>query len=147
MDITNYVCGLAFNLNRSYVLLVEKKRPIWHAGLLNGIGGKINRDEKPVKAMQRTFAAQTGVSDDMRWEEFAVVSGIDAPGGVYTVHFFSAFSDRVLKAHTVKDETIVYRSAHELYRQPVVPDLRFLIPLALDMTSIVKPVVITREEG
>jgi hypothetical protein len=49
---TKYVVGLAFD-DEGRVALIEKNRPAWQRGLLNGIGGKIEGDEMPVETMIR----------------------------------------------------------------------------------------------
>ena len=44
---TEYVCGFAFDNTKQYVTLIEKKRPNWQAGYLNGVGGHIEEGEVP----------------------------------------------------------------------------------------------------
>lgn len=50
-DPTHYVAGFMFNEDRTRVALIEKQKPDWQRGKLNGIGGKIEDDESPVEAM------------------------------------------------------------------------------------------------
>lgn len=50
-----YVLGFKFYNNNGimYAVLIEKKRPEYIAGFLNGIGGKIEENERPIDAMVR----------------------------------------------------------------------------------------------
>lgn len=81
-----YVCGFLFH--EDYVLLVKKNRPDWQAGLLNGIGGKVEPEELSMGAMHREFQEETlGRVDPQVWEEFCVEQGRD-----YRVRFFRATS-------------------------------------------------------
>lgn len=43
------------------VLLIEKQRPEWQKGRLNGVGGKIEPGEADSSAMIREFAEETGL--------------------------------------------------------------------------------------
>lgn len=54
-----YVCGFLFH--RGAVLLVEKKAPEWQAGLWNGVGGKVEKDETVQQAIVREFHEETGL--------------------------------------------------------------------------------------
>ena len=40
--------------------VIKKERPVWQAGLLNAIGGHVEKGEYPVEAMQREFLEETG---------------------------------------------------------------------------------------
>jgi len=62
MSKKHYVMGLCIDRSAGLVLLVEKKQPAWQAGLLNGVGGKIEDDESPDDAMRREFKEETGIS-------------------------------------------------------------------------------------
>src|SRR5687767_2261708 len=91
------------------VLLVRKARPEWQAGLLNGIGGKIQhlpirpqdtelRWESSLEAMRREFTEETGLSVDLEWTVRAQIMPHDRQfkGSVL---FYSATADpHVLKS-------------------------------------------------
>ncbi len=56
-------CGLRrflFSEDRRRVVLINKKRPEWQAGLQNGIGGKVLEGEIYLQAMIREFKEETG---------------------------------------------------------------------------------------
>lgn len=134
---TEYVCGLLFSESRETVALVHKQKPAWQAGKLNGPGGKIERRETPPEAMAREFAKETGVEiAPEQWQPLAVLRGVD-----FTVHFFAAFDNMVFCCRTIEAEQIIVGSvAGALAGEALIPNLRVLIPLALDRSGIVKPV-------
>lgn len=85
--VTLAVCGFAFSADRHQVALVRKLRPAFQAGLLNGIGGKIEPGERPVSAMVREFREETGYLTKPRdWQRFLVLDrgqgGAEAIGRV-----------------------------------------------------------------
>lgn len=79
----HYVLGFAFNANRSEVLLIQKLAPEWQAGRWNGIGGKIEEGEIPIRAMLREDKEETG-----QRREWKLVIIFTCPGG--TVYVFMA---------------------------------------------------------
>lgn len=52
MSEKSYVVGFMLDQAREHVVLIEKNRPAWQAGKLNGVGGKVEPGEFPVNAMQ-----------------------------------------------------------------------------------------------
>lgn len=69
-----YVCGFMFNEEKTRVALIEKKRPNYQLGRLNGIGGKVEDGESPKDAMIREFdeEADLHVTD---WQHFLNING------------------------------------------------------------------------
>lgn len=124
---TDYVCGFAFNEDATLVALIGKLRPEWQAGLLNGIGGHVERQEIPNVAMQREFFEEAGLgfSD---WENFLVLMDANARWRVY---FYRAFGVPLGKVESMTDERV---GVYPVVDGPlsVVPNLRWLIPLAAD---------------
>lgn len=57
----DYVVGYAFRSDYGAVALIEKRKPAWQAGKLNGIGGKIEPGESPEAAMSREFLEEAGL--------------------------------------------------------------------------------------
>jgi 8-oxo-dGTP diphosphatase len=121
-----YSVGFLFNQNASCVALIHKKRPAWQCGLWNGIGGKIEGGEAPKDAMVREFEEEAWVRVE-EWNLFAEIAGAD-----YIISFFRSFDDdKIIKLKTMTDETVM---VHQTRRLPhnCVPNLFWLIPLALD---------------
>lgn len=56
----NFVLGFMFNDSLDHVCMITKNRPLWQAGFLNGVGGKIERVETALEAMTREFQEETG---------------------------------------------------------------------------------------
>lgn len=67
------------------VLLLKKTQPAWQAGLLNGVGGKVEEGEGPFDAARREWREETGDQTAHDWQRFCTEFG---PG--YRVDFFKA---------------------------------------------------------
>jgi 8-oxo-dGTP diphosphatase len=109
------------------VLLIRKNRPAWQAGKLNGIGGRIESEETPDQAMRREFFEETGI-EHQAWQCFCTLR--DDRG--WLVHFFYATGD-VLKAKSLTDEAVVCCGLPALSKSEALPNLQWLIPMALSM--------------
>jgi 8-oxo-dGTP diphosphatase len=137
-----YTCGFLFDRHGDWVWLIKKSKPKWQAELLNGIGGKIEPGETADQAMRREFLEETG-SDVDGWREFLMLSGAD-----YTVSFFRHFwddsevsFDQVAKPIT--EEAPVLADVRNLPVN-VIPNLRWIVPMALDR-YILLPVHVSTE--
>lgn len=124
--IQEYVVGFAFDTQAEKVVLIRKLKPAWQAGLLNGVGGKIEAGELPIDAMIREFEEETGVKTSfIDWTNFLTVRGVES-----TVHCFSAFID-ISKARSAEKEKVETHPVFPLPRD-TIPNLQWIIPLALD---------------
>lgn len=121
----NYVVGFLFRAEGAEVALIMKKRPAWQAGLINGVGGKMEPNEPALDAMRREFKEETG-SPINDWEQFATIVG-----DRYTIHCFCSFEKAVAPLKSVTDEEVDWYAVHDLPGQPLENDLRWLIPMAL----------------
>ena len=126
-----YVCGFLFSEDRRRVVLIRKNRPEWQAGRYNGIGGKIELnenecEESPLQAMRREFDEEAGLRVE-DWKQFARLG--DSRGWV--IYFFYAFGD-VEHVSCMTDEPLFIFPVHSLPPE-VLPNLRWLIPMALSM--------------
>ncbi len=138
----SYVCGFLFSPCGGLVVLIEKNRPAWQAGKLNGIGGKVERGESAGRAMSREFYEETGVLVPISdWGEFATLSGPD-----FRVHFYRAFADSWYNCRSVTDEQVRAVRVSELAHLNAVPNLQILIPLALSKEGL-DVVHLTRGRG
>lgn len=83
--IKRYCLGFGYFVDR--VVLIEKKRPAWQKGFLNGLGGEIEGNETPQQAMTREFIEETGIN--VRQEQWHFVGMLNDPTLVGAeVHIF-----------------------------------------------------------
>lgn len=132
---TKYVLGFYFNPEGTNVVLIEKLKPAWQKGKINGVGGKLEGNELPTvnrvlldtyhTAMAREFKEETGIETKPEdWECFCTYRGKD-----WYMHIFRAFGD-VTQAKTMEAEKILVADVNFLPLN-VVNNLKFLIPMAL----------------
>ena len=122
-----YTVGFAFSPDKTKVALILKKRPRWQRGLLNGIGGKKEEKESFYKCISREFEQEAGVHTD-DWSPFCEMNFNDS----YTqVIFYLTFMD-LSKVKTQTDEKVGIFLVSEINKLKVVPDLKWLIPMALN---------------
>lgn len=128
----NYVVGFAKDINSECVVLIEKNRPKWQKGKLNGVGGHIESGETPFDAMNREFNEEAGgfVSEDA-WRLFFVLEEMDSK---WIVWFFVAEIDiKFISQQT--DEKLVIVDRYDLPSN-VIDNLYWLIPMAFAKSSI-----------
>lgn len=122
----HYVLGFVFSRDQSKVWLMRKRRPKWQAGRINGIGGHIEPKESVADAMRRECREETGVDIPVAaWTYYAAMSFADS-----TIFCFRAHSDEEPKSKT--DEEVYVISVRHL-PPDVIPNLHWLIPMALNM--------------
>ncbi|SEL50468.1 8-oxo-dGTP diphosphatase [Colwellia chukchiensis] len=126
-----YVTGFLFSADASHLVLIKKINPSWQRGLFNGIGGKIETEESSVAAMVRECKEETGVVTSPKvWTQFADIYRPNA----YQVDMYFARTDLAYQAKTQEAETIHLFKVAQLPQQ-LLPNLRWLIPLALDQQA------------
>ena len=134
----SYVLGFPFSADGKRVTLIRKRRPDWQRGRLNGIGGKVEvGDVSTHEAMRREALEEAGI-ERCDWEHVATMYGKG-----WFMDCFASFSDayRKLTARTDEQLEVIYTRG-VLVNDSVMPNLRVLIPLALDRSGIVKPVTL-----
>ena len=122
------VCGFMFSEDGLSVALIRKNRPEWQAGKYNGIGGHIEEGELYIEAIRREFEEETLLKYD-GWELFTMGESSTARVG-----FYRAFTDSVNFVQSATDEKVKIFKLSEL-PDKLVPNLRWLIPLALDKST------------
>lgn len=131
-----YVAGFYFDMPGESVALVRKIRPKWQAGKLNAIGGHIEFGERAIDAMVREFYEETGYpTEPKEWRHFAALGGDG-----YLVHFFETRGEHCSREclRTLTDEEIVIRRvADVMCGHECIPNLRWLLPLALDKDQVI----------
>lgn len=117
-----YVVGFLFRDGE--VALVEKRRPDWQKGFLNGIGGRVEVGETPLAAMVREFSEEAGAKV-YNWRNFGVLSNPEAP---MAVALYAAWEPAEIS--TMTDEQVGWHKLSSLAALRVIPNLRWIIPAA-----------------
>lgn len=122
------MAGFLFSGDREEVVLVEKIRPDWQRGRLNGVGGKIEpSDPSPTAAMIREFEEEAGLRVQ-GWDKFCEIRR----RGDLT-HFFRSFAEGpVGHVRGAEAEKVAAYPVSEVPRLNAMPNLWWLIPMALD---------------
>ena len=121
-----YVLGFAFTTD-GRVALIQKKRPAWQAGRLNGIGGKVEGTEHSAAAMVREFREETGVDTPEKAWQFR--------GRVYcenwSVFVYTCTLEIIKNARTVEDERVflIYLDDLETITEKCIENVDALIQL------------------
>lgn len=141
---TEYVCGFMFSEDRENVLLIQKDRPEWQAGKLNGVGGKIEFvDQERVKfdeafhnysvapcfyAMTREFKEEVGIeTHEQDWTHFATLEGSNS-----RVYCFKTVSNKIFSNKQMESEEPRIIPVEYAHFQNCVPNVPFLLRMALD---------------
>lgn len=142
---TKYVAGFLFSEDRQKVLLIEKNKPDWQKGLLNGVGGKIeDYDNLSIDAMIREFKEEASL-DIENWKSVVSLYGIREEKQIYSVDFFCAYDDSIYQAKAITEENLKIVDTFNL-PENIIFNLCWLIPMCLDDT-IGKPVVVYDMKG
>lgn len=121
------------DLPGSVVLLRKRTRKEpgleWMDGLLNGIGGKVERGESGKQAMARECEEEAGIQVST-WEQVAVVTD-----GTFQLEVFRAHVPEALMVPSRNDvgEPFMIGKCTDVLAQrvPVVPNLQWLLPMAM----------------
>lgn len=136
-----YVLGFAFSRDKCDMIVIEKQKPDWQKGKLNGVGGKVEpEDQSPLHAMVREFKEETGVDTSDRindtingWIHYGtMIFYNDITGQPCRIFLFKMFSNIIYQCKTMEEE-LIFRIAVDtvLTKKPIMHNLPILIPLAL----------------
>lgn len=105
----NYVLGFMFSESLHEVCLIKKNRPVWQAGRINGIGGKVEQDECNLAAMVREFYEETGTATSPKdWVEVAELKFTDTKISTTNVSVFASRNQEAFDtAMTKTDEAVL----------------------------------------
>jgi len=130
MNKIRYCLGFAFSYDLGNVLLIVKNRPIWQAGLLNGIGGKAEDGETTHDAMVRECEEETGLTIDT-WNPFAQIKGDG-----FVIDCFKTKSHLIFEAESLTDEQVnTYPVDYNLLFDEGTPELAALVAFAVKPTD------------
>lgn len=111
------------------VLLIRKNRPEWQTGKLNGIGGKVEEsDPCPTYGCDREILEETGLR--LPW-----IQHVATMNGKSCEIWFFAYEiswELFISARALTDEVLKVCDVDDL-PPDVIPNLRWLIPLALNV--------------
>ena len=124
------VVGFLFRNDFKEVALIQKQKPDWQKGKLNGIGGKIEPGEKPIQAMRREFKEEAG-AEIKKWENFCNLNSSD---GSWYVYFFCSSESATITS--MESEKVDWYSVKKIPDLPTIPNLKWIIPLAIDNDAI-----------
>lgn len=129
-----YVVGFLFSPDKSTVVLIKKDtehkpEQAWQHGLLNGVGGELEKGEMPLDAMRREFQQETGMHV-AEWFGFCEIMWRGSH-----ITFFRATGD-VSRARTVTREEVRRMPVAHLDGHLTVRHLAWLIPMALSESGI-----------
>lgn len=130
----SYVLALLFTANRRQVVLIRRTRPVWQAGRVNALGGRLVDGESPGDAARREVREESGV-DVREWAEVLVWDDAE-----YRMHVMRAVSELAGAARTMEDQEVFLADVESLPAN-VIDNLRWLVPLALD-ADVALPVTV-----
>ena len=100
-----YVVSFIFSPDFERVWLIEKQRPAWQKGYLNGIGGKIEEGESAFHAAHRELHEEAGIQGGtIVLKETGRMAGTNNDGSDFEVIVFAGVTDLELIAQ--EDEQI-----------------------------------------
>ena len=158
-----YVVGFAFDPEGN-VALMRKSHPEWQRGKLNGVGGKINpEDATPLDAMVREWGEETGVMLLKKdWSHVCTIEGesettSDTGSRLYRkeqfrLYVFATFgvnvglvAEGLRKCSPEEPGYVVW--GRDIEDENVIPNLNYLIPMALNSNRADWPLLIIENGG
>ena len=134
-----YVVGLPFSKDSIDIILIEKNHPEWQIGKWNGPGGHIEPGETPLQTIVRECAEETNIlSKEGDWKHILTLFNIEKN---WEVIFFRAFLD-IDSFKSLTNERVLMTNVRSLWHKPIISNLRWIIPLALDETGVAFPLQI-----
>lgn len=135
-----YSASLLVKTSHMWPLSVKNDR-VWQRNALNGIGGKIeSADPTPHDAMVREFQEETGYKTKPEdWNLYSILRNSQ-----FTLNVFTTTCD-LKQLRTVTDEQVEIHQVGLVPDSELIPNLLWLIPLALD--SKVQIAHITEKAG
>lgn len=124
---TKYILGFAFDKARNNVVLIEKQKPNWQKGLLNGIGGKVEPGELDVMAMVREFGEETGLNTNA--DDWELICEMYGDGWMVVV--FGMCNNRISECRTMEVEEVKIFHVADVPFAKCVANLTWLIPMAM----------------
>lgn len=119
--------AFVFNETLDQVLLIEKQKPPQHAGLLNGLGGKVENGETHLECVTREIAEEAGLRiEPEKWLPVGQMNWSNWEVSIWTSVIGS-------KAPITFPESGVNWYPVENLPKNIITNLSWLIPLAVDI--------------
>ena len=127
-----YCLGFIFDQYKKRVVLIEKTRPEWQTGKMNGVGGYVEEDETPIAAMAREAYEEANLRTfESDWIFIGSMINNDRE-----VNVFTAIVNRNKFNFPIHiDEGRVDDYPINSLPKNVLGNLHWLIPLTLDYLS------------
>lgn len=151
---SSYVLILVFCPEFENVLLIERTKDDWQKGMLNGLGGKIDKNEKPFDAVLRELKEEYYYEDS---KDLIVISnfGVMQERGMFGNIYAYACIDKNYHNNYTKFCEQLYEGRIEVegkvrsydiktiltdvaYKKKVLSNITWMIPMAIDYISINK---------
>lgn len=127
METASYSLGFAFD-DLGRVALIEKLKPAWQAGRLNGIGGKIEPGESGLEAMSREFLEETGIH--ILVTDWWLAGYMRGPVG-FQVYVYKYTGKMVRDVKTIEQERVGLYRVDQVTTHNAIENVPALIALCL----------------
>ncbi len=146
----HFCLGFVFGPDNAQVALIEKKKPDWQAGLLNGIGGSVEEGETAIAAQVREFEEETGaliLAHD--WRHFAELQVYFKNGDEARVQCFVSQQDKVVGLQSITSEKVSWEFTDQIIagEHRTLKNVPWLIQAALDPNEVFMTVKYSRDKG
>ena len=138
--IANFTMGIIFSSDCSNVYLLRKDHPEFQAGLLNGVGGKLEPGETYAGCMAREAKEEGSYTGE--WNHLGSMRGNTEGWGEYQCEVFYSIMDKKAKVpKTTEKEPIEMHPVADLPKltAEMVPHLPMLIMASLAHNAATKP--------
>ncbi len=129
-----FTVGFIFTQNLEEVLLILKDRPSWQAGLWNGVGGKLEKNETLRAGISREVKEETDIQiTEESWKIVGTLTGKE-----WKVTIFTTTLDNPLPPTQKTSEKPAWHHCAHLPTN-LIPNLAIIIPACLHTLTTNNP--------
>ncbi len=142
MKQTKYTLCFIFEADMSKVALIRKIKPKWQEGLLNGIGGHIEKGEKPRECCIREVEEECGIRlEDKKLKNVCWMEGKDWKVSVYAYTMETPLEQAIVPNMTAEEVIVVDPCA---LPKDVLMNIYWLAGLSQEMllSDTIEPMVV-----
>ena len=131
--ITRYTLGFIFSEDKQEVLLLKMNKPgKWNYGLVNGIGGHIEKNELFIDCMRRECKEETGTIIN-HWNFAGVYDGSDYIGNEFKVFtYYAVIKKAYYTPFNSPEGDLSWYKVNDIMKLSSVPNMKWMIPFCLD---------------